>query len=219
MLATVFNRILATAAAALALASCGHTPSAWQPMGDFELMCHMAQVVAKDSATLLLADDDYARLRLLGGRHIDSTGTFTFRGQTSGEHVAVLRFSGEKRPFCFVLGPGATSIVIEKDRVVVTGSSQNHDYISCLKAVKELQRQRRSNFAAYCKEAADSTLNAAKENRYQLTDHRLADSIQSVCLAGINAGTPAAKLIGERCMRLLTPDNLKRVAAAKTSVH
>ena len=188
-------------------------------MGDFVLTCHMAKAVAKDSATLLLADDDYARLRLIGGRHIDSTCTFTFRGQTSGEHVAVLRFSGEKRPFCFVLGPGATSIVIDKNRVVVTGSSQNHDYISCLKAVRELQRQRRSNFAAYCKEAADSTLNVAKESRYQLTDHCLADSIQSVCLAGINGGTPAAKLIGERCMRLLTPDNLTRVAAAKSSAH
>ncbi len=219
MLATVINRILAVSAASLALAACSHTPPAWQPMGDFEVTCHMTKAVAKDSATLLLADDDYDRLRLLGGQRIDSAGTFTFRGQTSGEHVAVLRFSGEKRPFCFVLGPGATSIVIDKSRVVVTGSSQNHDYMACLKAVRELQRQRRSNFAAYCKEAADSTLNAAKENRYQLTDHRLADSIQSVCLAGINAGSPAAKLIGERCMRLLTPDNLKRVAAAKSSEH
>lgn len=217
MLATVFNRIIAPVAAALALTACSHAPSSWQPMGDFVVTCHMTKAVAKDSATLLMADDNYGRLRLLGGQHIDSVGTFTFRGQTSGDHVAVLRFSGEKQPFCFVLAPGATNIVIDKNRVVVTGSPQNHDYLSCLKAVRELQRQRRSNFAAYCKEAADSTLNAAKESRYQLTDHRLADSIQSVCLTGINAGTPAAKLIGERCMRLLTPDNLKRVAANKAN--
>ncbi len=208
----LLNKVhIAIAILMLALWSCDrHSGSSGQSLVDYTVICKLDKKVARDLATLYVVDNTLMRKRMLSVSG-QSGGMFTFKGQIESPHVAIIKFDGEKRPFYFVLEQGTTNIEFSANKVIVTGGAQNHAYFSFINQVKWLQNQRKNNFKAYLKAAKDSTLTERAEKRFAITDQRLNDSIQALCLDCMNAGNSASLIIRERYVNLLDCENAAKL--------
>ena len=176
---------------------------------DFTVTCQLEGKLHHDSATLLVLEDAYNRLRVCGNAH-DSDGEFIFQGQTNGAKVALIRWDNDTtRPFLFVLEPGSTNIHIMPGSWRITGSRQNIEYQRFVNQRSSIMNARVATWQEYLKMAADSSLKRDDELRMVRQDSLLNDSLQRMTVERINRGDAVGRIIRERYGNQLDQEHMR----------
>ena len=177
----------------------------------YHVTCMVDKKLHRDSATLLVLEDDYNQLRLCGTAYI-SDGQCTFTGQTDRPKVALLRWDNDStRPFFFILEGGNTRITINQGAWNITGSRQNYAYKQFIKQRNSIMDLRIATWQEYLKMAADSTLKHDDEVRMVRQDSILNDSIQRITVEYINRGDAVGRIIRERYGHQLDQEHARQL--------
>lgn len=165
-----------------------------------------------DSATLVVVDEDYGRLRLLGGAHVEDS-VFTFVGHTPEPRLAYIDFATDSLPlqFYFVLEPTHITITLEPGRWLIKGGKHNQSYQAFLNRHTRLLASRDSLWHKYVSMGSDSTLTWDKERAALRTDSLLQDSLQRITVERINRGDLASCLVKQRLLPTLTRESLDKI--------
>lgn len=181
---------------------------------EYQVTCTMHRgTIACDSATLLVLDDDYGCLRVLGGAQREDS-TFSFVGHTRAAQIAMVRFETDSLPrsFYFILEPTAIHIDIKCDRWIINGGEQNRLYQLFLNRHARLNAQRDSLWRQYVSQGTvDSTLTWNTERQMLDSDSLLQDSLQRITVQRINQGDLPARLIRQRLLPTLTSESLQQL--------
>lgn len=165
---------------------------------EYTVTCTVQGQQPPDRATLLVLEEAYNRLRLCATAH-SSGGKFTFKGQTEGTKVALIRWDNDStHPFYFVLEGGQTSITIKPGLWTITGSPANSRYLNYINRRNAIMGERVDVWQEYLKMAADSSLKQADERRMVARDSLLNDSLQRLTVDRINRGDAVGRIIRER---------------------
>lgn len=176
---------------------------------DFTVKCQLEGKLHYDSATLMVLEDAYNKLRVCGNAH-DSDGSFIFHGQTSGAKVALIRWDNDTtRPFLFVLEPGNTNIQIAPESWHITGSRKNIEYQRFINQRNSIMNARVATWQEYLKMAADSSLKRDDELRMVRQDSLLNDSLQRMTVERINRGDAVGRIIRERYGNQLDQEHMR----------
>ncbi len=177
----------------------------------FTVTCRLDGKIHHDSATLLLLEDAYHKLRVCGNAH-DNKGTFTFTGQTEGEKVALIRWDNDTtKPFLFVLEPGKTDIRISPNSWVISGGRQNTEYQKFVNWRNSIMNARAATWQEYLKMAADSSLKRDDELRMVRQDSLLNDSLQRMTVERINRGDAVGRILRERYGNQLDKEHMRKL--------
>lgn len=188
--------ILAGLCAATMGTGCGRQ-RATEPK-DFTVTCRMEGTAHHDSATLLVLEESYNKLRVLDTAH-DKDGTFTFKGQIDAPHVALIRWDNDStNPFHFVLEQGNINLTIKADSWSIGGSRQNTDYQKFINQRNSIMNARVATWQEYLKAAEDKSLTHDDEVRMVRQDSLLNDSLQRITVERINRGDAVGRIIRER---------------------
>ena len=165
---------------------------------DYTVSCTLDGKLQHDSATLLVLDENYNKLRLCGTAHVQN-GSVTFCGQTDGPKVALIRWDNDTiHPFHFVLESGHITLKIQPESWSVAGSCQNLDYQDFINRRNAILNQRVTTWQEYLKASADATLTREDELRMVRQDSLLNDSLQRLTVDRINRGDAVGRIIRER---------------------
>ena len=165
---------------------------------DYKVTCTVDAKLHHDSATLLVLEEDYDRLRVCDRAHVRD-GRFTFSGQTSRPQVALIRWDNDTTsPFYFVLEGGDIGITINPDSWTITGSPANSRYLHYINQRTGIVNARVATWQEYLNMAADSSLKHDDEMRMARQDSLLNDSLQWLTRDLINRGDPVGRIIAER---------------------
>ena len=181
--------------------------------GAFEVKVTLRHVhMGCDSATLVVVDDDYNMLRVLGGAKLKDS-TFTFTGHTPTARLAYVDFDTDSIPyqFYFILEPTRVKIDIEARQWTINGGKGNHDYQSFLNQHARIRAQRDSLWLKYTSMGTDSTLTWDAERTALHTDSLLQDSLQRITIERINRGDLVSRLIKQRLLPTLTRESLDKI--------
>lgn len=196
---------ITTLLAIVAMTSCDNR----QQGLDYTVQCTLQGKHTHDSATLLVLEQDYNRLRVCAAQH-SSQGTFTFKGQTDHPKAALIRWDNDTtRPFYFVLEPGHTRITINDSWWRINGSASNRDYQHFIRQHDAIINQRQANWQQYLSMAADSSLRRDDELRMVSQDSLLNDSLQRAIVERINRGDAVGHIIRERYGKQLDRDHAR----------
>lgn len=178
-------------------------------LADYTVTCTLHGHQQHDSATLLVLEDTYNQLRQCGTVRIKD-GSCTFKGQTDGAKVGIIRWDNDStRPFYFVLEGGHTSITIETDSWTITGSKGNSNYLHYINQRKAIMDARVGTWQEYLKMAADKSLKREDERRLVVQDSLLNDSLQRITVDCINRGDAVGRIVSERYGNQLDNEHLK----------
>ncbi len=169
--------------------------------------------VLTDSATLVMIDDDYQLLRVLGGSRLQDS-SFSFKGHTPVPRIAFVDFVTDSLPyqFYFILDPGKFEINLEPGHwLIKTTSPKNLAFLSFLDKYQRVERQRQALWERYRKMAADSTLTWDKEREVVRSDSLLQDSLQRITVDRINQGDLVSLLVKQRLLHTLTHESLNQL--------
>lgn len=169
--------------------------------------------VLTDSATLVMIDDDYQLLRVLGGSRLQDS-SFSFKGHTPVPRIAFVDFVTDSLPyqFYFILEPGKIEINLEPGHwLIKTTSPKNLAFLSFLDKYQRVERQRQALWERYRKMAADSTLTWDKEREVVRSDSLLQDSLQRITVDRINQGDLVSLLVKQRLLHTLTHESLNQL--------
>ena len=169
--------------------------------------------VLTDSATLVMVDDDYELLRVLGGARLQDS-SFTFAGHTPVPRIAFIDFVTDSLPyqFFFILEPGKIEIELEPGQWLITSTGhKNLAFLSFLDKYQRVERERKALWERYRKMAADSTLTWDKEREAVRADSLLQDSLQRITVERINQGDLVSLLVKQRLMHTLTRESLNQL--------
>lgn len=165
---------------------------------DYTVTCTLDNKVKHDSATLLVLEEDYNKLRVSATAHAQQD-TFTFTGQTDGPKVALIRWDNDTtRPFYFVLEAGHTQLDISLGSWRVSGSAQNVDYMSFINRRNAIMNARVATWQEYLKASSSASLKPEDEVRLVRQDSLLNDSLQRITVERINRGDAVGNIIRER---------------------
>ena len=179
---------------AISLVGCDNSSQ----LQEYTVTCTVQGQHRPDSATLLVLEEAYGKLRLCGTAHAVD-GTFSFKGQTDRARVALIRWGNDStRPFYFVLEGGRTGITIKPGLWTITGSRANSDYLHYINRRKAIMDERVNVWQEYLKMAADSSLKPADERRMVARDSLLNDSLQRLTVERINRGDAVGRIVKER---------------------
>jgi len=177
---------------------------------DYKVTCSLDGVMRHDSATLLVYEQDYDKLRVCATAHAASDGGFTFEGQTSEPHVALIRWDNDSlNPFYFILEPGLTTINITSHSWDISGGALNARYQHYANQRNEIMNQRVATWQQYLKMAADKTLKRDDEQRLVQQDSLLNDSLQRITVDHINRGDAVGRIIRERFADQLDQEHMR----------
>ena len=168
-----------------------------KPM-DYTVTCTLEEPLRHDSATLLVLEENYNKLRVCGTSK-NSDNTFTFKGQIDRPKVALIRWDNDStQPFHFVLEQGDINIVIKADSWSASGSRQNNEYQRFVNQRNNIMNTRVATWQEYLKAAADKSLTREDELRMVRQDSLLNDSLQRITVERINRGDAVGRIIRER---------------------
>ena len=193
------KRILYTIAILLsmALAGCGNDTRDYSGM-DYTVTITLDNSLHHDSATLLVLEEEYDKLRQCGKAELKN-GTFTFTGQTDKPKVALICWDNDStQPFHFVLESGETLITLKPNAWSAKGSKQNADYLEYVNWRNGIIDARVATWQEYLNMAADSSLTREDEVRMARQDSLLNDSLQRVTVERINRKDAVGRIIRER---------------------
>lgn len=178
---------------------------------DYKVTCTLDNKLHRDSATLMVLEEDYHKLRVCGTA-VSSDGTFTFTGQTDAPKVALIRWDNDStKPFHFVLEPGNTTITIKPDSWDIGGSALNIEYQRFVNQRNGIMNARVATWQEYLKMAADSTLKRDDERRMVRQDSLLNDSLQRITVDRINRGDAVGHIIRERFGNQLDQEHKRQI--------
>lgn len=176
---------------------------------DYTVTCTLDDKLQRDSATLLVLEENYNKLRVLGSAHAVN-GTFTFKGQIDGPKVALIRWDNDTvSPFHFVLEQGNIELAIKPESWSVGGSPQNSDYQQFINQRNGIMNARAATWQQYLEEAATSSLTHEDEVRMVRQDSLLNDSLQRITVERINRGDAVGRIIRERFAKQLDQEHLR----------
>lgn len=165
---------------------------------DYTVTCTLDGKLHHDSATLLVLEEDYNKLRLCATAR-EQNGTFTFKGQTDGAKVALIRWDKDTvSPFHFVLEPGNIRLDINVGSWSVSGSAQNAEYLQFINRRNDIMNRRVATWQEYLKAAANSSLTREEELSMVRQDSVLNDTLQRITVERINRGDAVGRIIRER---------------------
>jgi len=177
----------------------------------YNVTCTLDAVLHRDSATLLVLEENYNKLRVCG-TSLAQGETFTFSGQTDVPKVALIRWDEDStRPFYFVLEPGDTRITIKPGSWSIGGSRLNKEYQHFANRRNAIMNARAATWQEYLKMAADSSLKRDDELRLVRQDSLLNDSLQRITVERINRGDAVGRIIRERYARQLDQEHMRQL--------
>ena len=178
---------------------------------DYRVTCNLDSKIHHDSATLLVLEEDYNRLRVCAAQR-STSGTFTFCGQTDRPKVALIRWDNDStQPFYFVLEPGNINITIEPTRWGITGSRLNSEYQQFANWRKNVMDARVATWQKYLLMAGDKSLKRDDELLMVRQDSLLNDSLQRVTVERINRGDAVGRILRERYASQLDQDHMRQL--------
>lgn len=165
---------------------------------DYSVTCTLEGKQQHDSATLLVLEEDYNKLRVCGATRM-TNGTATFKGQIDGPRVALIRWDNDSlQPFHFVLEQGDIHITLKSSSWDITGSPMNSDYLHYINQRNSIMDERLATWQEYLKSASGKTLKREDEVRLVARDSLLNDSLQRITVDRINHGDAVGRIIKER---------------------
>lgn len=178
---------------------------------NYQVTCMLDHKLHRDSATLLVLEDEYNQLRVCGASRI-ANGRCSFTGQTDRPKVALLRWDNDSiRPFYFILEGGETRITINQGGWNITGSPQNRAYQQFIKQRNGIMDLRVATWQEYLKMAADSSLKHDDEVSMVRQDSLLNDSMQRITVECINRGDALGRIIRERYGQQLDQEHARQL--------
>jgi len=172
---------------------------------DYTVTCQLDSTLHRDSATLLVLEQDYKQLRQCGVARIQG-GEVTFTGQTDGPRVALLRFDGDSAaPFYFVLDTGLTQIKLGATTWDVKGNEQNLAYQQFMNARQAILQERLGLWQRYLKMKADSSLKRRDEAAMVERDSVLNDSLFNLMVDRMNGDDMVSVIMRQRFAGDLPP--------------
>lgn len=179
--------------------------------GDYTVTCTLQGIQQHDSATLLVLEEAYNRLRLCGTARTRQH-TFTFKGQTDAPKVALIRWDNDStQPFYFVLESGNISITIKDGSWTITGSKCNSNYLHYINQRNAIMDARANIWQQYLKMATDSSLKRDDERRLVTQDSLLNDSLQRITVERINRGGAVGRIVKERYGQQLDHEHMNQL--------
>jgi hypothetical protein len=162
-----------------------------------------------DSATLLVLEEEYNRLRVCGTARVKN-GKFTFTGQTDKPKAALIRWDNDTvEPFYFVLESGDINVSLSSGKWDITGSPQNSAYLHYINQRNGIMDARIATWQEYLKMSADSSLKRDDEVLMVRQDSLLNDSLQRLTVERINRGDAVGRIIRERYARQLDQEHAR----------
>ena len=199
--------LIFTVLMALCLAGCDNGSR----QDDYTVTCTLQGKQQHDSATLLVLEEAYNQLRLCGTARA-SQHTFTFKGQTDGPKVALIRWDNDStQPFYFVLEGGRTSITITSGSWNISGSKSNSNYLHYINQRNAIMDARVNIWQQYLKMAADSSLKRDNEKQLVAQASLLNDSLQRITVECINHGDAVGRIVKERYGRQLDQEHMRQL--------
>ena len=176
---------------------------------DYRVTCTLKGKQQHDSATLLVLEEDYNKLRVCGTSRL-TDGTATFTGQIDEPHVALIRWDNDSvQPFHFVLEQGDIHITLKSGSWDITGSPLNSQYLHYINQRNSIMDSRVATWQEYLNMAADSSLKRDDEMRMVRQDSLLNDSLQRITIERINRGDAVGRIIKERYGRQLDQEHMR----------
>lgn len=192
----------------LALTGCDNSN---RHLMDYRVTCTLDSKLQRDSATLLVLEDDYNKLRV-NGTALASDGVFTFTGQTDGPKVALIRWDNDStKPFLFVLEAADISITIKPGSWNISGSPLNLKYQRYVNQRNGITNARLATWQEYLDMSADSSLKPDDEGRMVRQDSLLYDSLQRITVERINRGDAVGRIIKERYANQLDKEHMRQL--------
>ena len=189
-------RLIAALLLSLLITGCDSQQT--EGLEDYTVTCTLDGKLHHDSATLLVLEEDYNKLRLCATAR-EQNGTFTFKGQTDGAKVALIRWDKDTvSPFHFVLEPGDIRLDINVGSWSVSGSAQNAEYLQFINRRNDIMNRRVATWQEYLKAAANSSLTREEELSMVRQDSVLNDTLQRITVERINRGDAVGRIIRER---------------------
>ena len=178
---------------------------------DFTVTCTLEGKLQHDSATLLVLEQEYNKLRVCGTARSQS-GTFTFKGQTDGPKVALIRWDNDSiQPFHFVLEAGNISINIAPDKWRAGGSALNAEYLAFINRRNAIMNERVATWQEYLTAASSSSFTREQEQRLVQQDSLLNDSLQRMTVDRINRNDAVGRIIRERFAGQLDQEHARQL--------
>lgn len=168
-----------------------------------------SEIENADSVKLLVYEPDYNNLRVLNAGKFKN-GEVTLSGQIKHQAIAFLNY-GKKKPVAFILEKCETEITIGKERVIIWGGSNNHDYLAKCKQIYNLEKNLEEIRLEYKKGIADSTLNKKKEANLLKSHKLLADSLQNLITNTIKKNNETSTLFKEKFINRLDSAKFKEL--------
>ena len=178
---------------------------------DYRVTCTLEGKQQHDSATLLVLEEDYNKLRVCGASRL-TDGTVTFTGQIDEPHVALIRWDNDSvQPFHFVLEQGDIHITLKSGSWDITGSPLNSQYLHYINQRNSIMDERLATWQEYLNSASDKTLKREDEVRLVARDSVLNDSLQRITVDRINRGDAVGRIIRERYGNQLDQDHKRQL--------
>ena len=199
------KKIILSVSALLAIALMGCDSGVRQM--DYRVTCTLEGKQQHDSATLLVLEEDYNKLRVCGASRL-ADGSVTFTGQIDEPHVALIRWDNDSvQPFHFVLEQGDIHITLKSGSWDITGSPLNSQYLHYINQRNSIMDERLATWQEYLNSASDKTLKREDEVRLVARDSVLNDSLQRITVDRINRGDAVGRIIRERYGNQLDQDH------------
>ncbi len=190
------KKIILSVSALLAIALMGCDSGVRQM--DYRVTCTLEGKQQHDSATLLVLEEDYNKLRVCGASRL-ADGSVTFTGQIDEPHVALIRWDNDSvQPFHFVLEQGDIHITLKSGSWDITGSPLNSQYLHYINQRNSIMDERLATWQEYLKSASGKTMKREVEVRLVARDSVLNDSLQRITVDRINRGDAVGRIIRER---------------------
>ncbi len=188
--------------------SCGNVDK--MPDKYFVVKVAVSGLELTDSATLLVYETDYDRLRLLNEVALVK-GTASFVGQIDAPKIALLRLNHAENPLYFILESCTTEISINKQSIVITGGTLNHDYYVHYRLRNKILQAIENNKSTYAKMVADSSMTHKLERIFVKRDSLLKDSVQSMTLRLVNRNDVVGVLFKDRFINTIDSARMKEL--------
>ena len=178
---------------------------------DYTVTCTLDNELRHDSATLLVLEDEYNKLRVCGASRAQDH-VFTFKGQIERPKVALIRWDNDStNPFYFVLEAGHINVRIDKGSWRVNGSRENLDYQHFIHQRNDIMNARVAIWQDYLKAADNASLKQEEELRMVRQDSLLNDSLQRITVERINRGDAVGRIIRERFADKLDKEHARQL--------
>lgn len=178
---------------------------------DYTVTCTLDNELQHDSATLLVLEDEYNKLRVCGASRAQDH-VFTFNGQIERPKVALIRWDNDStNPFYFVLEAGHINVRIDKGSWRVNGSRENLDYQHFIHQRNDIMNARVAIWQDYLKAADNASLKQEDELRMVRQDSLLNDSLQRITVERINRGDAVGRIIRERYAGQLDQEHARQL--------